>query len=153
MDWCDFNAPDGSYGFFPEDGSYGFFPEDGEAQSPVSKLCSVTAVEETATPVRLQQDLWCASVSAADIDPGPVMDFLPPPPPPRCQVPTEMEDSRIPDFRECPRDSCDPSGDLDVAYSMGTDMWPPDTVVAISGKRVCYGMMCLLNYNCQWQSV
>ena len=124
VDWCDFNAPDGSYGFFPE---------DGEAQSPVSNCAPVTAVEETATPVRLQQDSWCASVSASDIDPGPVMDFLPlPPPPPRCRGFTDMEDSRIPDFR----DSSDPSGDLDVAFSMGTD-----SVVAISGKRVRSGVI------------
>ena len=40
LDWCDFNAPDGSYGFFPE---------DGEAQLPVSKCTPGTAVEETAT--------------------------------------------------------------------------------------------------------
>ena len=39
----------------------------------------MTAVEEMATPVRLQQDTWCASVSAVDIEPGPVMDFLGPP--------------------------------------------------------------------------
>ena len=64
-----------------------------------------------------------------------------------------MEDYRIPDFRECPRDSSDPSGDLDVAYGMGTDMWPPGTVVAISGKRVRSGVMCLLDFNCQWNSV
>ena len=46
MDWCDFNP----------DGSYGFFPEDGEAQLPVSKCTPVTAVEEMATPVQMQQD-------------------------------------------------------------------------------------------------
>ena len=46
---------------------------------PVSNCASVAAVEETATPVRWQQDSWGASVSAADIDPGPVMDFLGPP--------------------------------------------------------------------------
>ena len=104
----------------------------------------MTAVEETATPVRLQQDSWCASVSAADIDPGPVMDFL---------STTEMEDSRIPDFRECPRDSSDPSDDLGVTDSMGSDIWPLDTVVAISGKRERSGVMCLLDFNSQWNSV
>ena len=55
-----------------------------------------------------------------DIDPGPVIDFLGPP---CCRGPMEMEDSRIPDFQECPRASCDTSGDMDVAYTMGTDMW------------------------------
>ena len=60
MDWFDFNAPD-IY--------YGFSPEDGEAQLPVSKCTPVASVEETAAPVRLQQDLWGTSVSVADIDP------------------------------------------------------------------------------------
>ena len=96
VDWCNFNT---------SDGYYGFFPEDGEAQSPVSNCASVTAVEEAATPVRLQQDSSGASVSAADINPGPVMDFLGPP---CCRGPMEMEDSRIPDLRECLRDSSDP---------------------------------------------
>ena len=36
-----------------------------------------------------------------------------------------MEDSRIPDFQECPGASCNLSGDVDVAYTMGTDMWAP----------------------------
>ena len=53
VDCCDFNAPDGYYVFFPD---------DGEAQSPVSNCASVTSVEKTATPVRLQQDSWGASV-------------------------------------------------------------------------------------------
>ena len=126
MDWCDFNnAPDGYYGFFPD---------DGKAQSPVFNCVSVTAVEEMAMTVRLQQDSWGASVSAADIDPGLVMDFLGPP---CCRGPTEMEDSRIPDLWECLRDSSDPSCDLGVTCSMESDIWPPDTVVAISEKRVC----------------
>ena len=37
VDWCDFNAPDGYYGFFPD---------DGEAQLPVSNCASMTAVED-----------------------------------------------------------------------------------------------------------
>ena len=36
---------------------------------------------------------------------------------------------------------------------MGSDIWPPDTVVAISGKRVRSGVMCLLDFNCQWNYV
>ena len=156
LDSCELNA---------SDGSYGFFPEDGEAQLPVSKCTPGTAVEEMATPVRLQQDSWDTSVSLADIDLGPVMDFLGPPccrgptemedsripdfqeypgadidpgpaidflGPPCCQGPTEMEDSRIPDFQECPGASCDTSGDMDVAYTMGTGMWAPETVVVRS---------------------
>ena len=137
LDWCDCNA---------SDGYHGFFLEDGEAQSPVSNCEYVTAVEEASTPVRLQQDAWCASVFAADIDPGPVMDFLPPPPPPVVGVPWRW---RILGFR----DSSDPSCDLGVTCSMGSDIWPPDTVVVISGKRVRSGVMCLLNLNCQWSSV
>ena len=70
LDSCGFHAPDGFYEFFPE---------DGEAQLPVSKCMPGTAVEEMATPVRLQQDSWGTSVSAVDIDPRPVMDFLGPP--------------------------------------------------------------------------
>ena len=116
----------------------------------MSGSIGVTAVEETAPPVRLQQDSWCASVSATYIDPGLVMDFLGSP---CCRGPTEMEDSRIPDFRECPRYASDPSGDLDVVYSMVPDMWPTDTVVAIAGKRVRSGVMGLLDFNCQWNSV
>ena len=65
----------------------------------------------------------------------------------------EMEDSRIPDFQECPGASCDTSGDVDVAYSMGTDMWAPETVVVRSGKGVRSGVMCRLGFNCQWNSV
>ena len=36
-------------------------------------------VEESVTPVKLQQDSWGASVSVVDIDSGPVVDFLGPP--------------------------------------------------------------------------
>ena len=82
----------------------------------------------------------------ADIDPGPVIDFLGTT---CCRGPTEMEDSRIPDF-QCPGASCDTSGDVDVAYTMGTDMWAPETVVVISGKGVRSGVMCLMGSNCQW---
>ena len=72
-----------------------------------------------------------------DIDPGSVMDFLGAP---CCRGPTEMEDSRIPDFQECPGASCEASGDVDVAYPMGTDMQAPETVVGSSGKGVPAGL-------------
>ena len=47
-----------------------------------------------------------------------------------------MEDSRIPDFQECPGASNNTSGDVDVAYTMGTDMWAPVNVVLQSRKGV-----------------
>ena len=100
MDWCDFKP----------DGSYGFFPLDGVAQLPVSKCTPVMAVEETATPVQMQQDSWGTSVSAADIDPRPVMNFLGAP---VVGGPTEMEDSRILDFQECPGADIDPRPVMD----------------------------------------
>ena len=64
-----------------------------------------------------------------------------------------MVDSRIPDFQECPKASCDKSGDMDVAYTMGTGMWAPETVVVRSEEGVRSGVMCLQGINCQWNSV
>ena len=109
-----------------------------EAQLPVSNCASMTVVEETATPVRLQQDSWGASVSAADIDLGPGMDFLGPP---CCWGPTGMEDSRNPDLQESLRNSSGRSScDLGVTCKIESDICPPDTVVAISEERVCSGI-------------
>ena len=54
---------------------------------------------------------------------------------------------------ECLLDSSGPSCDLGVTCSMESDIWLPDTVVAISEKRVRSGMMCLLNFKCRWNSV
>ena len=51
----------------------------------------------TAAPIQLQQDLWEAYVSVADIDPGPVVDFLRSP---CCQDPREREDSQKKIFAE-----------------------------------------------------
>ena len=67
--------------------------------------------------------------------------------------PTEMEDSWILDFQECPGASCDMSGDVDVAYAMGTDVWVPETVVVRSGKGVRSEVICHLGFNCQWNCV
>ena len=121
----------------------GFSRMMGRPQLPVSNCASMTTVEEMAMLVRLRQDSWGATVSAADYDPGPVMDFLGPP---CCRGPTEMEDSRNPDLQECLWDSSGPSCDLGVTCGMELGIWPPDTVVAISEKGVRSGMMCLLNF-------
>ena len=47
VEWCDFNAPDGYCGVFPD---------DGEARLPVTKCTPVMVVGETTAPVRLQHD-------------------------------------------------------------------------------------------------
>ena len=65
MDSCEFHAP--------EESNFSVL-EDGEAPLPVSKGTAATDVEESAKPVKLQQDSWCASVSGVDIDSGPVVD-------------------------------------------------------------------------------
>ena len=109
---------------------------------PVSKCTAVVAAEEMTVPVRCKQDSWGASVFAADIDPGPVTDFLGA----LCyRGPTEMEDSRIPD----PGASCNTSDDVDVAYTMGTDVWAPENVVVTSRKGVRSDMMCRMGFDCQ----
>ena len=86
----------------------------------------------------------------ADIDPGPLMDFLGPS---VVEVPWRWRILGFRTFRSAPGASCDTSGDVDVAYTMGTDMWAPETVVVRSGKGVRSGVMCLLGFNCQWNSV
>ena len=58
---------------------------------PVSKPGPDTVLEESATPVKLQQDSWGASVSAVDSDSGPVVE-----------IPTEMGDLLIPDCQTYP---------------------------------------------------
>ena len=95
-------------------------------------------------------DLWEASVSVADIDPGPVVDFLRSP----CrQDPREREDSQKYDLQESPRDSSEPPWYLEVTVSIESDIWSQDTVVVISDERVHSGMSCLLNFTCQRNSV
>ena len=76
MDWHDFSEPDEDCGFFPDDEVAQFSPNDGEAQWPVTDSASMMGMKATAAPIRLHQDLWEASVSGADIDPGPFVDFL-----------------------------------------------------------------------------
>ena len=72
LDSCEFHAPDGSYFSVSE---------VGEASSPVSGYTAGTDVEVSVTPVKLQQDLGDASISAVYNTSGPVVDFLDPPPP------------------------------------------------------------------------
>ena len=58
MEWCDFNAPDGYCGVFPD---------DGEAQLPIAKCAPVMLVGERTAPVPLQQDSLDTSVSVVEI--------------------------------------------------------------------------------------
>ena len=143
VEWCDFNAPDGYCGFFPD---------DGEAQLPVTDWASVMVEGEMAELIRLRQDSWDASVSMADIDPGQVMDFLSPETIRGEGMKLPM-DSRINDFQELPRDSSGPSCQLGVMGSGEPNIWSQDNVVAISDMRVHSGMLCLLNFTCPGNTV
>ena len=86
----------------------------------------------------------------ADIDPGPAMDFLRSP---CCQDPREREDSQKMILQESPRDSSELPCDLGATGSIESDIWSQDTVVVISEERVHSGMLCLLNFTCQRNSV
>ena len=44
-------------------------------------------------------------------------------------------------------------GDMDVTYTMGTDMWAPGTVVLRSENGIRSGVLCLRGINCKWNSV
>ena len=99
MDWHDISELDEDCGFFPDDGEAQFSPNDGEAQWPVTDSAFVMGMGAMAAPIRLQQDLWEASVSVADIAPGPVLDFLRSP---CCQDPREREDSQKYDLQVSP---------------------------------------------------
>ena len=87
MEWCDFNGPDGYHGFSPE---------DGEAQLPVSKCTAVVAAEEMTVPVRCKQDSWVGYICFCNgYRPRAGNRLFGAP----CYWgPTEMGDSRIPDF-------------------------------------------------------
>ena len=65
---------------------------------------SVMMEGDMAKPIRLRQDSWDASVLVADIDSGPVLDFLSPETEGMERL-MEREDSRTNDFQELPRDS------------------------------------------------
>ena len=78
-------------------------------------------MKATAAPIRLQQDLWEASVSGADIDTRQIVDFLRSP---CCQDPRERKDSQKYDLQESPRDSSEPPCDLEATGSMESESGP-----------------------------
>ena len=130
-DWCELDV---------SDDSCDFCPKDGDAQSPFPGVVSVTTMGEEAMPARLQRDSLRTPDFSTDIDPGPGVDFLELS---HCRGPTVCEDFDNMDGWGCPRDfggSPSPS-DLDVSSVMGSDMWPLDTVIVLSGQdmRVWYG--------------
>ena len=142
VDWCDFDTLDWYCVFFPD---------DGETQLPVIDCASVLMEGDMAEPLRLRQDSRDASVSVADINSDPELDFLSPG---TVQVEgiilhMEREDSRTDAFRELPRDSGGPSGDLGLTDRGEPNIWSQDNVVAISDVRVRSGMLCLLNFPVQ----
>ena len=86
-------------------------------------------------------------VFVADIDPGPVMDFLGPETVhgEGMKPPMERQDSRNNDLQESLRDSSGLSCDLGVTCCIEPDIWSQNTAVAISDESVRSGMLCLLN--------
>ena len=146
VDWCDLDTPERYCGVVPD---------DGETQLPVTDCASVMMEGDMAEPIRLRQDSWDASVSVANIDSGPVLDFLSPETVwgEGMELHMEREDSRTNDFQELPRDSSGPSCDLGVTGRGEPNILSQDNVVAILDVKVRSDMLCLLNCSCPGNSV